>query len=66
MLAAFERAHGRRPTIWLDKACIDQQNIQASLAGLPVYLSGCDSMLVLIGKTYLSRLWYAAVCPRGR
>ena len=54
---AFERAHGRRPTIWLDKACIDQQNIQASLAGLPVYLSGCDSMLVLIGKTYLSRLW---------
>ena len=62
---AFERAHGRRPTIWLDKACIDQQNIQASLAGLPVYLSGCDSMLVLIGKTYLSRLWCAAVCPRS-
>jgi len=61
---AFERAHGRRPTIWLDKACIDQQNIQASLAGLPVYLSGCDSMLVLIGKTYLSRLWCAALPAR--
>ena len=43
--------------IWLDKACIDQQNVEASLAGLPVCLSGCKSMVVLAGKSYVTRLW---------
>ena len=44
-------------TIWLDKACLDQRDIQASLAGLPVFISGCKQLLVLAGKTYASRLW---------
>lgn len=44
---------------WLDKACIDQENIEANLAVLPVFLSGCRELLVLDGPTYTSRLWYA-------
>ena len=43
--------------IWLDKACIDQLNIDASLSSLPVFLSGCQELLVLAGATYPSRLW---------
>ncbi len=52
--------------IWLDKACIDQQNIDASLAVLPIFLAGCKSLLVLPGSTYATRLWCATVCPRRR
>ena len=44
-------------TIWLDKACLDQRDIQASLAGLPVFISGCKHLLVLAGDTYAKRLW---------
>ena len=43
--------------IWLDKACIDQTNIDASLACLPIFLSGCNSLLCLAGSTYATRLW---------
>ena len=28
-----------------------------SLAALPVFLSGCQELLVLLGPTYSSRLW---------
>jgi hypothetical protein len=48
---------GEEVTIWLDKACLDQRDIQASLAGLPVFISGCKHLLVLAGETYASRLW---------
>ena len=40
-----------------DKACIDQNNIQLSLACLPVFLAGCQTLLVVAGPTYCSRLW---------
>ena len=53
----FREANGREPTIWLDKACIDQDDIQASLSCLPVFLAGCSTLLVLSGPTYVSRLW---------
>ena len=39
------------------KACIDQQNIDQSLACLPVYLAGCQKLLVVAGPTYVQRLW---------
>lgn len=55
--ANFEATNGRELILWLDKACIDQQNIEASLACLPVYLAGCQQLLVLAGKTYIERLW---------
>jgi len=40
-----------------DKACIDQSNIEQSLACLPVFLAGCQTLLVMAGPTYCSRLW---------
>jgi hypothetical protein len=59
-------------TIWLDKACLDQRDIQASLAGLPVFISGCKNLLVLAGDTYASRLWcvielfvFVQLTPKG-
>ena len=51
-----ERGQGM-PSIWLDKACIDQGNIDASLASLPVFLPGCKTLLILPGPGYTSRLW---------
>mgnify|MGYP001364275246 CR=1 FL=1 len=39
------------------QACINQEHIEASLAGLPAYLSGCRFLLVLAGPSYLRRLW---------
>jgi len=53
----FEKLHGREPTLWLDKACIDQSNIDQSLACLPIFLSGCNTLLVVPGTTYCQRLW---------
>ena len=57
---------GKRVTCWLDKACIKQDSIDEALACLPVFLAGCERMLVIAGKTYTTRLWCAAVCPHGR
>ena len=50
---------GREPLVWLDKACIDQTSIAVNLASLPVFLSGCKSLVVLAGETYPRRLWCA-------
>ena len=52
-----EEATGKQVTLWLDKACIDQTNIDQSLACLPVFLSGCQILLIVAGPTYCSRLW---------
>ena len=55
------RLHARMKSYALcaaqDKACIDQSNIQQSLACLPVFLAGCQTLLVVAGATYCSRLW---------
>ena len=53
----FKKSHGREPKLWIDKHCIDQNNITESLACLPAFLSGCQKLLVLCGSTYLDRLW---------
>lgn len=53
----FYATNGETPSIWLDKACIDQQNIDASLSCLPVYVAACKKLLVLAGPTYSFRLW---------
>jgi len=55
--AAFVTEHGREPKVWIDKACIDQSNIECDLRCLPVFLSGCKRLVVFYGPTYLSRLW---------
>merc|ERR1719498_1823720 len=53
----FKKRKGREPRLWIDKYCIDQNNIDESLASLPVYLAGCRKLVILCGKTYLKRLW---------
>ena len=54
----FKAKHnGREPRLWINKYCIDQQDIAASLACLPVCLAGCSKLVILCGETYLSRLW---------
>ena len=52
-----EWANGEDKLVWLDKACLNQHNVQDSLACLPVSLAGCRQLLVLAGPTYASRLW---------
>jgi len=53
----FVLERGREPNIWFDKCCIDQTNIEQDLRCLPIFLSGCQRMVVFCGPTYLSRLW---------
>uniref|UniRef100_A0A7S4EW07 TIR domain-containing protein n=1 Tax=Chrysotila carterae TaxID=13221 RepID=A0A7S4EW07_CHRCT len=55
----FEHVHGRPPLVWLDKACIDQSNIEKDLACLPIFLAGCKHLLIVAGPTYTTRLWCA-------
>ncbi|KAJ1640362.1 hypothetical protein T492DRAFT_855047, partial [Pavlovales sp. CCMP2436] len=56
----FRLAHGREPIVWLDKCCLNQECIADHLACLPVFLAGCNSLVLFVGKTYLHRLWYPA------
>jgi len=53
----FYATHNRRPIVWLDRFCIDQSNIEDNLQCLPIWLAGCNTLLVLCGETYLQRLW---------
>ncbi|GMH73089.1 hypothetical protein TrST_g10231 [Triparma strigata] len=53
----FKKIHKRDPTFWLDKTCIDQENIGDGLKVLPVYVMASKKMLVLLGETYPTRLW---------
>jgi hypothetical protein len=55
----FAANYGRPPKLWLDCCCIDQNNIEASLRCLPVFLSGCTKLLVIAGGSYARRLWCA-------
>ena len=47
----FEKEHGHEPALWIDKYCIEQQNISASLRYLPVYLTACDMVVIFMGPT---------------
>eukprot|EP00966_Prymnesium_polylepis_P107388 2486108-Prymnesium_polylepis.1 len=55
--AAFRHANARQPLLWVDKACVNQQDIASSITMLPIYLSGCRRLLVIAGPTYVSRVW---------
>lgn len=56
-LEAFVDNNGREPSVWWDKCCIDQANIERDLRSLPLFLSGCSRMVICCGLTYLRRLW---------
>ena len=55
----FVAKYGRSPTFWLDKVCIDQDNISDGLKVLPVNVMACNKMIVLCGESYSRRLWCA-------
>ena len=54
----FEAEHGRACTVWLDKLCINQSEIDEDLKCLPFFIMGCRNLLVLLGQSYARRLWY--------
>jgi hypothetical protein len=48
------------PSLWFDKTCIDRsspEHLQNSIASLPVSMGSCNRVLILLGPTYLHRLW---------
>lgn len=53
----FMRKHGRYPTFWLDRVCIDQSNLADGLRVLPINIASCHKMIALVGETYAHRLW---------
>lgn len=53
----YKKKHGKFPTFWLDKVCINQDDIGDGLRVLPVNIMCCNKMLVLCGETYTNRLW---------
>ena len=53
----FVTQHGREPLVWIDKYCIDQEDIDSSLMCLPVFLAACNKLVIFAGPTYLHRLW---------
>jgi hypothetical protein len=53
--ARFVASRGREPTVWLDFCCL--RDDAAGVVCLPVYLSGCQTLLAMRGPTFLKRLW---------
>lgn len=53
----FVQVNGRPPVLWFDKVCIDQTDIQRDLQCLPIFLAGCNNLLITCGETYTRRLW---------
>ena len=53
----FKAKYKRSPTFWFDKACIPQDKITEGIRNLPVNVMSCRKFLVLLGDTYVTRLW---------
>jgi hypothetical protein len=53
----FMQRRGRYPTYWIDKICIDQANPTDGIMALPITIGACRDVLVLMGPTYMKRLW---------
>lgn len=48
---------GKSPSFWLDKVCIDQNDTTKGIEALPINIGACREILILMGKTYMKRLW---------
>jgi len=55
--AYFRRKHNREPVLWVDKFCIDAEKMTDSLGSLPVFLAGCNGLLVLESRSLFTRMW---------
>ena len=51
----FEANEGREPTLWLDKLCLNQNQLDEDLKCLPFFVMGCNQLLVLLVLAKLSR-----------
>ena len=58
----FEAIHGRETVLWIDKFCIDQQNIAAALDFLSIFVAASNANLVLYGENYFTRLLFLFCC----
>ena len=56
VVAAFMQRHHYEPSFWLDKACVDQENIADGLRTLPVSVMACNIVLATCGSTYVNRV----------
>ena len=45
------------PTVWLDKYCINQEDSGNDISVIPIYISCCTKILVLLTPSYMQRLW---------
>ncbi|KAL0944564.1 uncharacterized protein CTRU02_202451 [Colletotrichum truncatum] len=45
--------------IWMDHACVDQDDPNAGVAALPMFLAQCDAMISLYDDQYYDRAWCA-------
>ena len=53
----FHSENERQVTLWFDKCCIDQRDPGNCLLVLPINIGACKNMLVVVGETYMQRLW---------
>ena len=57
--AFIDRCSSSRKSLsfWLDKVCIDQSDTTRGIEALPINIGACRKILILMGKTYMKRLW---------
>lgn len=53
----MEEHGGKQPFCWIDKFCLDQKDLDVSLACLPIFLMSCRTLVILAGPTWSDRLW---------
>ncbi|KAE8315174.1 hypothetical protein BDV41DRAFT_200098 [Aspergillus transmontanensis] len=56
-LETHDSINAQRLGIWLDWACIDQDNPLPGIAALPLNLAQCDAVISLLDNSYHSRAW---------
>merc|ERR1711998_587909 len=61
----YKEKYLKEATVWLDKACINQiEDVekQKGIKCLPIFLAGCETLLITAGPTYCNRLWCVMEC----
>ena len=53
----FRATTGRDALVWMDTACLNQQDIRGDVARLPLFIAGCRQLVLLIGSTFCTRFW---------
>ncbi|KAK4038066.1 hypothetical protein C8A01DRAFT_38026 [Parachaetomium inaequale] len=46
-----------RLCIWMDFACVDQDNPGTGVSALPIIVTQCDAVISLVDETYYERAW---------